>query len=302
MRIYPPATSSKPTEEQHSNTYADNLSPSSTPVASIEFYDTRKENPHRNLQTALTETTQPAEGAKLENIDLLKSNTNLERQLHEYQTSNRALQADLEKLQKHKKNCEKATSKAKREAQAAKGNADHLISSQKGQVKNAERRYETAAKELNEWKQRYGERVEGPAEERSMLLRTVAEWKSTAEKAQNEAVKLKGALNGRSESSGASEAESSVKVEGEDPSGKPTEQDASTMKPGRNPSSQEYYLITAIADAKAKAAKYKAERDALHRLLKEEMTRNAKMAESLVLRNARLAESLEGLATDDEKS
>ncbi len=249
-------------------------------------------------------------------MDLLKSNTDLVRHVHEYltstatlsttnahlTTSNRALQADLEKLQKHTKECEKATGKAQKEAQDAKGYAEHQISSQKGQLKNAERRYETAAKELNEWKRRYGERVEGPAEERSMLLRTVAEWKSTAEKAQNEAVKLKGALSGRSESSGAGESEISVKVEGGDPSRKPTEQDASTMKPGRNPSSQEYYPITAIADAEAKAAKYKAERDALHRLLQEEMTRNAKIAESLVLRNARLAESLEGLATDDEKS
>ncbi len=138
-----------------------------------------------------------------------------------------------------------------------------------------------------------------------MLLRTVAEWKSTAEKAQNEAVKLKGVLSGRSESSEAGESESRVKVEGGGPSRKPTEQDASTMKPERHPSnifSQEHHPITAISNAEAKAAKYKAERDALHRLLQEEMTRNGKMAESLVLRNARLAESLEGLAADDEGS
>lgn len=187
------------------------------------------------------------------------------------------------KLEKHAKNCEKATNKAQRDAKHAKGYADHIVGSQKGNLKSAERRCEEAARELKEWRDRYGWAVEKPAEEKAALDRRLSEWQSKAEKAWNEIAALKGGSQGQR---GCTEAEGNQ---------------SST----KNEESQSIIInaqeIRGSIQAEAKAAKHKGERDLLYRMLQEEMARNAKVAESLVLRNAKLAESLDG-ATDGEKS
>ena len=196
------------------------------------------------LQTALTEATKRAALAELKAADHLQAKANLDRKLHDQQSEataliatnkhltaeNETLKTDLAKLQNHTRNCEKATGRAQKEAQHAKGYADHLIKSQKGQLRNAERRYEDAAQELKEWKERYGW-VGRPAEEKAALQKRLSNWQSKAEKAQNEIAELKGALRGqqpvgepqisiKSEENdiitGAEENKSSIKVEEEE--------------------------------------------------------------------------------------
>lgn len=192
---------------------------------------------------------------------------------------NSTLKEAYAKLEKHTKNCEKATNKAQRDVKHAKGYADHIVGSQKGNLKSAERRYEEAARELKEWRDRYGWAVEKPAEEKAALHRRLSEWQSKAEKAWNEIAALKGGSQAYQDSTKAEENQGSTKTE-ESQSSTVADKDQSSIQ------------------AEAKAAKYKGERDMLHRMLQEEMARNAKAAESLVLRNAKLAESL-GWATDD---
>ena len=132
-----------------------------------------------------------------------------ERQKNELQHANQVLEglvkkqkSDVSKLTIHAKNCEKATGKAQKEAKQAKGNAEHLIESQKGQLKNAERRYEIAARELQEWKDNYGETVDGPAKEKHALQVSVAEWQSKVEEARNEIVSLEAQIQGTPEQVG----------------------------------------------------------------------------------------------------
>lgn len=243
-----------------------------------------KPNP---LQNALSEATKRAAVAERKAADYLLGKNNAERQLNDHSAEaalntanqqltaeNRSLNEDYKRLEKHTKNCEKATNKAQKEAKNAKGYADHLISSQKGHLKSAERRYEDATRDLKEWRDRYGWSVEKPAEEEAALQKDLSEWQSKAEKAQNEITALRGGLLGQQGGTEAAGKQSSTKTE---------EESSSTEAEGSQSS----------AAAEAKAAKYKEERDVLYRMLQEEVARNAKLAESLVLRNARLAESLE---------
>ena len=108
----------------------------------------------------------------------------------------------ITKLERHAKNCEKATNKAQKEAKNAKGHADHLVGSQKGQLKNAERRYETAARDLQAWREKYGWSVEKPAEEKDALQATISEWQSKAQKAQNQIASLEELVQGTPEQIG----------------------------------------------------------------------------------------------------
>ena len=122
------------------------------------------------------------------------------------QSENDQLKAEVQtsltfitKLNKHTKNCEKATAKAQKEAKNAKGNAEHLIKSQKGQLKSAERRAEEATKALQEWRDKYGWSVDKPAEEKSALQLRVSEWQSKAEKARNEVSLMEQQIQGTPE-------------------------------------------------------------------------------------------------------
>ena len=254
------------------------------------------------MQDALTEATKRAAVAERKAAEYLLAKEDAERQLQEQivakaalSTSNERLTAEnerlkeeLQKLEKDTKNCEKATTKAQKEAKNAKGNADHLINSQKGQLKSAERRYAEAARDLAEWRDRYGWAVGKPAEENAALQARLSEWQSKAEKARNEIAALKGGLQ---------EQQSSVR-NGKDPSRAVAEKHQSGNEVKGEPSSAEVEEDSNTAAAEAKAAKYKEGRDALLRVLQEEMARNAKLAESLVLRNAKVVESLKGWAAD----
>ena len=106
---------------------------------------------------------------------------------------------EIWRLDRHAKNCEKATSKAQKEANSAKGNADHRINSQKGQLKNAERRYETEAAELKAWRDKYGLSVDKPAQDYDDLQEQASEWQSKAEKARNEIASLEAQIRGTPE-------------------------------------------------------------------------------------------------------
>ena len=196
---------------------------------------------------------------------------------------NGTLKANFVKLHNHTEDCKRATGKAQKEAQHARWHADHLIKSQKGQLRNAERRYEDAARELKEWKERYGW-VGKPAEEKAALQKRLSEWQSKAEKAQNEIATLKGGLWGQQP---AGEPLISIKTE-ENDTGAEAEKDQRVIKVKEDDNAS-------IAVAEAEASKYKAERDTLHRLLQEEMAWNVKLAESLVLRNAKVAKVMGGL-------
>ncbi|CAD6566798.1 MAG: hypothetical protein ASARMPRED_000145 [Alectoria sarmentosa] len=100
------------------------------------------------------------------------------------------------KLDKHAKNCEKATNKAQKEAKHTQGYADHLIGSQKGNLKSAERRLDEATRELKQWRDKYGWSVEKPAEEKYALQERLSEWQSKAEKARNQIVSLEEQIQG----------------------------------------------------------------------------------------------------------
>lgn len=277
--------------------------------------------PLQNAQNALSEATKRAALAERKAADYLQAKDNAERQLHNRSTEaatlttanqqliaeNQSLKDDFQKLGKHTKNCEKATANAQKEAKHAKGHAEHLIKSQNGQLKSAERRYADAARELKEWKDRYCF-VEKPAKEKAGLQKRCSEWQSKAEKAQNEIAALREVLQGQQgtteveedqhikaeEDQSSIEAEEithSIKTE-EDQIGIKTEEPAHTISP-------EQIQSTAVTLATAQAATYKKERDTLHRTLLEEVAKNAKLAEWLVLRNAKLAESLGWSADGD---
>lgn len=165
-----------------------------------------------------------------------------------------------------------------------------MVNSQKGQLKSAERRYEAAARDLKEWTEKYGF-VERPAEEKAALQKRLSEWQSKAEKARNEIAALKEVLQGQQGIADTEEIQPVIKAE-ETPRSIKAEEDPRNTGAERNRST---------AAAEAKAAKRQEERDTLHRMLQEEMARNAKLAESLVLRNAKLAESL-GRPGEDGRS
>lgn len=203
---------------------------------------------------------------------------------------NQSLKDEFAKLEKHTKNCEKATGRAQKEAKNAKGHADHLINSQKGQLRNAERRYEEAARELKEWRDMYEWSVGKPSEEKYALQVRLSEWQSKAEKARNEIAAFKAGLQGQQQGSTGAE---------DQPSSTVAMQDRNSTRADQDPNSNETEGGTqSSAAAEAKATRYKGERDTLYRMLQEEVARNAKLAESLVLRNAKLAASLEGCVTD----
>ena len=121
----------------------------------------------------------------------------------EWKTKNGQLKADIEerkeaytKLEKHAKACEKATGKAQRDANHAVGLTNHLLSTQKGQLKSAERRYGEAARDLKQWRDKYGWSVNKPAEENDALQASLSEWQSKAEKAQNVIASLEEQVQG----------------------------------------------------------------------------------------------------------
>lgn len=131
------------------------------------------------------------------------------RQKTELKTANEQLTAEIRrqkeaytKLEKHTKNCEKATGKAQKDVKNAKGHADHLINSQKGQLRNAERRYEEASRELKEWRDKYGWSVEKPSEDKYALQVRLSEWQSKAEKAHNQIALLEAQVQGTPEQIG----------------------------------------------------------------------------------------------------
>ena len=252
------------------------------------------ENTQNQSQEALAEATKRAAIAERKAAEYLQAKDSAELQLRESTAAKAALSAsneqltaeirrlkeDFHKLEKHNKNCAKAATKAQNEAKHAKGFAEHTINSQKGQLKNAERRFAEANRELKEWKERYGCAVEKPAEEKAALQVRLLEGQSKAEKARNtEIAVLKGGLQGQ---------QGDVEA-GDDSNGTAVEESQSSIN-------VEQHLDSAVVAA-AQAAKYKEERDRLYRLLREEMARNEKLAESLVLRNAQLGESLEGWET-----
>ena len=125
------------------------------------------------------------------------------REKTELKTANEQLTAEIRrqqeaygKLEKHTKACEKATTKAQKEAKNARGHADHLINSQKGQLKSAERRYADASRCLKEWTERYGSVVEKPAEDQHALQLRLFECQSNAELARNHIVSLEEQIQG----------------------------------------------------------------------------------------------------------
>lgn len=125
-----------------------------------------------------------------------RQKTEVEADNEKLTTEIRKLKADYANLEKHTKNCEKATNKAQKEAKNAEGRANHHINSQKGQLKNAERRYDITARDLQEWRSKYGWSVDKPAEEKHDLQVRLSEWQSKAEKAYNEIAVLEGQIQG----------------------------------------------------------------------------------------------------------
>ena len=263
------------------------------------------------MQTTLTKVTSRAAIAERKAAEYLQVTENLKRQLKDSHTeaatlvaTNKALTVDNEflkdsfaQLQKHTKNCEKATNKAQKDAQNAKGHADHLIYSQKGQLRNAEKRYETAAQELKEWKERYGW-MEKPCVEDAALQKRL-EWQSKAEMARIEIAELErspgpwgGVETGQSVAV--------IKAE-EDPSStsKVEHGECATVDSEKQPNNINANEDPRIALAEAKANKYKAQRDTLRWMLQDQVLRDTKLAESLVLRNAKIGESLDSWVADD---
>ena len=199
------------------------------------------------------------------------------------------MKESLAKLQEYAKDCEKAINKTRKDAKKAEIDADRIINSLKGQPRRAEERCDNTARELQVWKERYGD-VEFPAAQLDALQTILLEWQIKADKAHSE-------ISGLEREPRGEETRTRVKLEDKHQSSNtsPEEGNQVAVKTERTSNSGTCEAgHTALAEAEAKAALYKTERDALHRMLQEEVARNAKMAESLVLRNAKLAESLVG--------
>ena len=190
---------------------------------------------------------------------------------------NETLKESVANLQKRTKACEEATNKAQEDAQNAKC-----------QLRCVEKRCDNAERELKVWKERYGN-VEYPAEQMNAIQMVLLDWQTKVGTNQGHVAGLEGERR-------CEETQTRVKLE-EDSSGctKCEQGDQSTVKTEEdsNSGTSEAGRI-ALAEAEAKATKYKVERDALHRMLQEEVAKNSKMTEALVLRNAKIAESLEG--------
>lgn len=208
----------------------------------------------------------------------------------------RTLKEALNRQAKRTKACEKATTKAQTEAKNAKGHAEHTINSQKGQLKNAERRFTEASRELKEWRDKYGLAVENPAEEIAALQAKLSEWQSGAQKGRDEVTAFKG--QGLQElGQDATDADKASQGSSKTYGG---EQDSAGN--GGSQTSIENEKDPSSVAAEAQAAKYKEERDELQRMLRDEMARNVKLAESLVLRNAKLEELFESWAMNGGES
>ena len=138
--------------------------------------------------TALEEETRQKVGIKTENEKLTAE---LQKQKEAYA-----------KLEKHAKNCEKATNKAQKDVKNTKGYSDHVINSQKGNLRSAEKRAEESTRDLKAWRDKYGWSVEKPAEEKYALQMRVSEWQSKAEKARNEIASLEKQIEGTPEQVG----------------------------------------------------------------------------------------------------
>ena len=246
------------------------------------------------LQNALSEATKRAVVAERKATEYRQARDDAELQLHtthsaenSLDTANhlltaeiQTLKAKLQKVEKHAKNCEKATNKAQKDALHAKGHAKHVINSQAGNLRSAEQRARAALQELKEWKEKY-ESVKNPAEENAVLRKRVSEWQSQAMKAQNEIAALRGDLPKHERGAGEKdiiESERSRVL-------------FAVRENQRSTTAAEEARDVVNADAH-KGAKYKRERDALYGLLQGEMARNATLAESLVRRDAKVAESL----------
>ena len=150
---------------------------------------------YRQYQKKYIECGAALEEETRQKLQAAKSNEQLKGEIQ-------TLKADYSKLESHAKACEKVTNKGLKDVRAAKGYADHLVNSQKGQTKNAERRYEAAAQELKAWKDRYGESVNKPAEDLHALQVSVAEWQGKAEQARIEIASLEGQIQGTPEKIG----------------------------------------------------------------------------------------------------
>lgn len=267
---------------------------------------------HNNMRTALTEATKRATVAEGKAAEYLVIKENLEHQMHEHHAQaatlvatnkaltaeNRTLKDSFAKLQTHTKNCEKATNKAQKDAQNAKGHANHLINSQKGQLRNAEKRYETAARELKGWKERYGW-MERPCVEKAASQKRL-EWQSKANKARAEIAELEKGSPGSWGRVETRQSETLIKAEEGPTSTSRMEQDECTpVDSEEQPNNTNANTDPRIASAEAKANKYKAQCDTLRRMLQDQVPDDTKLAESLVLRNAKIAEPLESWVADD---
>ena len=273
---------------------------STTPSRDWKAPDSKAiENNQNRLQLTLTQATNRAVIAERKAAEYLQAKEDLERQLkdhHEHATTllattetltseNETLKDTLAKLQKHAKNCEKATAKAQKDAENAKGLATHSINSQKGQLVSAEKRYGIAARELKVWKDRYGD-VEKPAEQIDALQKILRKWSSKAEDLQGEIARLKkdergSRLNLTGRETETSNGRESVKG-GQKDIGKMVGQQEE-RRSGNGGGDNGWTHLAEV---------YKSERDMLLRMLREEVAGNAKMAESLVLRNAKVAEEM----------
>ena len=130
------------------------------------------------------------------------------RQKKKLETTNNELKAGIEtvktdfaKFEQHTKYCNNQVKVAQQAARDAKGAADHRVKSQQGQLKNAERNWDTARRELLAWKEKY-ESLEKPAEEKHALQVSVAKWQAKAEKAQKEITSLEAQIEGTPEKIG----------------------------------------------------------------------------------------------------
>ena len=126
-------------------------------------------------KTALDEASKRAVIAVGKAAEYLLEKENLKRKLNDHRAEaanlvkiNEDLTAENEilkdciiKSQKHSRYCENVTRRAQNDAQNAIGDAKLLIDNQKGRLRNMKKRCEIAAREIKEWKETYGCKVEG---------------------------------------------------------------------------------------------------------------------------------------------
>ena len=161
------------------------------------------ETNQNKLKTPLSESIERAAIAERKAAEYQQAKESLERQLNDRQvtatallitnehlaTENESLKDSFSKIQKHTQDCENAANQAQKDAQNAKGYADFRIDGQRGQLRDAEKRYDIAAKELKEWKGRYGS-VEELEKKMKGMQESVSEWRDKAETAANRIASL----------------------------------------------------------------------------------------------------------------